>query len=271
MLKYLFPALLLVHIGCQSVPSSEKSKGESSKTLDAANSTNKLVTFERFSVLDSNTSTSDTTWFRVQYPEIENPQVSQWIQHIALGSDSLTLEEAASQFLKEHKEVYRGDQFDRAWIQDIELYITRQHRTYWGLTRLFYTYTGGAHGMFLTEYLHVDPINKVFIPSDELINVELMPELTSQAEKAFRKAESLSEDAKLDENYFFENGTFYLPSNFTFEQDSISFVYGLYEIKPYVHGETFLRLAYSDIQKHLTPKAKELLKNAVTLTPKPVQ
>jgi hypothetical protein len=222
-----------------------------------------LTTFERHKIDTFEDNRTDTSFFKVTYPSSNDATFNRWMQQFALGSDSISLEEAAQLFLEAHGEVYKdhGSAYP-SWQEDYQLTFTRLQEAYWGLNRQYYGYTGGAHGMYYTHYLHIDPSTKELIPIDSLLNQATFDQLTKLAETRFRKDEGLTQDTPLDQGYFFENGTFYLPSQFTFEKDSIAFIYGIYEIKPYSEGETVLRLAYKDIDPHLTPFAKQIIKQA---------
>lgn len=219
-----------------------------------------LTTFEKHKVDSTAEQLTDTTYFRATYPLFEDQELQQWVEHLLLGTDSLTLEEAAARFLDEHRELYLDTTLPiRPWMEEYDLAFTRQQDQYWALTRSYYGYTGGAHGIYYTQYLHVDPQQKRLLPIDSLLDMKAFASLTALAEKSFRQQEGISDKASLEEEYFFEEGQFYLPTNFALEKDSIAFLYGLYEIKPYAAGETILRLAYKDVQSYLKPLAKQII------------
>jgi len=122
-----------------------------------------------------------------------------------------------------------------------------------------YTYTGGAHGNYATVFAHYDLTNHASFTLDDVVTKPFQNELTAVAERYFRKQEKLPVDEPLDNRYFFNEGRFHIPENFALEQDSLLFLYNIYEIKPYVDGKTELRVPYSEINRLLTDRAKRFI------------
>ncbi len=103
----------------------------------------------------------------------------------------------------------------------------------WEIT--LYLYTGGAHGMYWTHYLNVDPqtgeeltIEKVFKPESKDTVVSRIRNKLAESPEVVEGIYDLSEVG--------------LPAQFRLEADTITFHYQVYEIAPYVSGPIVVSL-----------------------------
>ena len=121
----------------------------------------------------------------------------------------------------------------------------------------FYSYTGGAHGMYGELYFNYDAKTAHEILLLSLFSPDELKKLNVLGEQIFRKQEKLKEDEDLKEaGYFFDNG-FSLTPNFLIAKDGLYFYYAPYEIGPYALGAINLFIPYSKI-KELLPEHKKL-------------
>jgi hypothetical protein len=123
------------------------------------------------------------------------------------------------------------------WNRQINVKVVYQQYPYVSLATDFTEFTGGAHGMYGTNYINFDREKNKAISLNDLFEDAKIDELTKQAEQIFRTQEGLTEGQDYS-GYFFENGKFVLPANFSIRKGGLVFQYGLYEIKPYVSGVT---------------------------------
>lgn len=145
---------------------------------------------------------------------------------------------AAMLFVMRYDSLRRLDQnYTTYWKRDINIRVIYQKYPYVALKNEFSEYTGGAHGIYGTHYLNFDRQKNDLIKLSDLFTEEEIKKLTQDAEKIFRAQENLKEGEDYS-NYFFDNGKFVLPENFSLREGGIVFHYGLYEIKPYVAGTT---------------------------------
>lgn len=161
--------------------------------------------------------------------------VSEYLDNFILGVDY---------YLEEEYE-YWPAYFAIDVIQDIALNnkflmtgTTHQH-----------TEEGGAHGNYYSQHFNFD------IKTGENLNWRDLFTDTLQIYKLAEK--TLQEDVqeqeegievKLFDFYDFPEDKFYLPNNFLIDQQSFSFLYTVYEIGPYVQGETEIIFDYKEIK-----------------------
>ena len=203
--------------------------------------------------------TTDTTFFSVSYPVFQDSAVNRFVRAELLGSDTATVEKAAQVFIGEFDRFYQSDSFPRVWTSESHAKVYRLTPTYLALAINASSYTGGAHGNYATIFKHYDIPNNESLTLDDIVAKPFQNELTAVAERYFRKAENLGVDQSLEDQYFFDQGRFSIPDNFALERDSILFLYNIYEIKPYVNGQTELRVPYSEVERILTDRAKRIV------------
>ncbi|GGC35754.1 hypothetical protein GCM10011386_29870 [Parapedobacter defluvii] len=203
--------------------------------------------------------TTDTSFYAVSYPSFKDSAVNRFVLTTLLGSDTATVEGSARTFVNEFDEFFLSDAFPRVWTSESHEKVYNITPTYLGLVTDVYTYTGGAHGNYATVFAHYDLANHTPLILDDIVTKPFQNELIAVAERYFRKQENLAVDQPLDDRYFFDQGRFHIPDNFALEQDSLLFLYNIYEIKPYVDGQTKLRVPYKEIDRLLTDLAKRIV------------
>ena len=232
---------------------------------DVADTKNDTLTYEytdyiQFSDhLVKTEETTDTTFFSVSYPVFTDSAVNRFVNSALLGSDTATAEKSATEFISEFDRFIASDPFPRVWVSESNARVSGITPSYLEIAINAYTYTGGAHGNYATVFEHYDLPTQQILALDRIVDTTYQNELTAVAERYFRQQENLSVDQSLEDRYFFDGGQFSLPQNFSLEQDSILFLYNIYEIKPYVNGQTELRVPYSDINRLLSNRAKQII------------
>ena len=203
--------------------------------------------------------TTDTAFYAASYPVFDDSAANRFVLTALLGNDTSTVEEAGNTFIGEFDRFYASDPYPRIWTSESHAKVYGITPTYLGLAIHASSYTGGAHGNYATIFKHYDLQAKEWLTLDDMVPPSFQNELTAVAERYFRKQENLGVDQSLEDDYFFDKGRFNLPDNFAIEPDSMLFLYTIYEIKPYVNGETELRVPYADIERLLTDKAKRII------------
>jgi len=210
--------------------------------------------------LVENENKKDTTYFKMVYPVFDTQAINEVITHWAISDTAHhTVEEEANAFISNFDDFIKMDEYPRAWYSETYIRVIQNTRNYLALATDVNDYTGGAHGNYATLFFNYNPVNKDSIGLSQVIANEQYPHLTDIAEQIFRKQEGLTPEQPLDDNYFFEENTFHLPSNFTLTSDGILFLYNIYEIKPYVSGITELLIPYEKVDSLLTPQAKQII------------
>jgi len=203
--------------------------------------------------------TTDTSFYAASYPVFVDSTANLSVRTALLGNDTATVEETAASFIKEFDRFYASDPFPRVWTSESHAKVHHITPTYLALVIHASSYTGGAHGNYATIFKHYDLQAREWLTLDDIVAPSFQNELTAVAERYFRRQENLGVNQSLEDAYFFDNGQFSLPDNFALDPDSMLFLYTIYEIKPYVNGETELRVPYTDIERLLTDRAKRIV------------
>ena len=127
----------------------------------------------------------------------------------------------------------------------------------------YHHYSGGAHGMYSTQFVNVDLDKKAVIRLDDVFTKAQQNKVKALLWEIYQN-ESRGDNGERQEP-FTAKADFYLSDNFYFSQDSIVFVYPPYALGPYAAGEKELRLSLYDdeVKALLTPAFKFLGKNYV--------
>jgi len=252
---YLLSLLLLA--ACQSNTDSTQ-RADRSTTLDTL--TYEYKHFIRYSEnLVRTTETTDTSYFSVSYPVFPDSVVNDLVRASLLGSDTVSVERAAEQFIEDFDRFMASDPFPRVWTSESHARVQRITPSYLGIVIDASSYTGGAHGNYATVFDHYDLASYQRLSLDDIVARPYRNELTAVAERYFRRQEGLAVDESLEDRYFFDDGHFSIPDNFALGSDSLLFLYNIYEIKPYVDGQTALRVPYSEIDRLLTDRGKRII------------
>ena len=127
----------------------------------------------------------------------------------------------------------------------------------------YHHYSGGAHGMYSTQFVNVDLDKKTIIRLDDVFTKAQQNKVKALLWEIYQN-ESRGDNGERQEP-FTAKADFYLSNNFYFSQDGIVFVYPPYTLGPYAAGEKELRLSLYDdeVKALLTPAFKFLGKNYV--------
>lgn len=119
----------------------------------------------------------------------------------------------------------------------------------------YYTYSGGAHGMFGTAHWVIDMRNEELLQLGDIImdSAALSPIIT----KRYRQLYNVPEDETLMDAGLFTNE---IPANenFFLTQKGIGFTYTPYEIAPYAGGQITIFIPYGEFKHLVTDYAKGL-------------
>ncbi|WP_432710176.1 DUF3298 domain-containing protein [Pedobacter sp.] len=207
--------------------------------------------------LSPNRQVIDTAKAVITYPVFANKKLNQLVEENALFSYNPDKEkpksykESVTNFIADFDAFKNENKSSfQTWFRNIDINVLPQWKNYVGLQYTLVEYTGGAHGSTIITYKNYNARTLNLQTTDSLIKPGTKKELTKIAEQIFRKDEKLSPTQSLD-NYFFEKGIFVLPENFKLNKNGITFLYNIYEIKPYSSGRTALFIPYNDIKQIL--------------------
>lgn len=127
------------------------------------------------------------------------------------------------------------------------------------ISRMYYSYTGGAHGNYGTGFTVYDLVNKKKLSVPDILTGDGIKTMPAILEKNFRKQYVVDEKMSLQDYGLFVD-TIPVNDNFTFTPGGMSFNYVPYEISPYAGGEIMIYVPIEDIEKFLQPEAKKLIR-----------
>jgi hypothetical protein len=113
-----------------------------------------------------------------------------------------------------------------------------------------YSYSGGAHGTYGTLYQIWDLEKQKILHAKDIFTSPQNPALRGVLVRQLRKDLALGKEQSLGEYGFFldKDEDLPLPDNMAATGTGILFLYGLYEIAPYVMGTTEIFIPYSDLK-----------------------
>lgn len=160
-----------------------------------------------------------------------------------------SMEEAINMFGDEYNQQLNFVEDGVIWTTETSISIIEHKSDYVEVSLSNWGYSGGAHGNSNSEERIFDiKTGRELKLIDFITNID---ELNSIAEAIFRADQEIPTDKNLvDAGFWFEDGIFRLNENFTFNEESLDFLYNKYEIAPYVAGTIFISIPRNKI-KHL--------------------
>ncbi|HEY2721999.1 MAG TPA: DUF3298 domain-containing protein [Chitinophagaceae bacterium] len=164
-------------------------------------------------------------------------------------------------YLTEYKDANDSDLADIASYsmdETARLMIVFQSEKILTLAAYSYSFTGGAHGNYGTEYSSLDLTSHETIKLNDVLNVDGKKQLPRLLAKYFRKAYNLRTTDSLSQGGLFEekikpNNDFYVTTK------GIGFDYVPYEIGPFAMGEINIFIPFTELSAYLQPAFKKLI------------
>lgn len=126
----------------------------------------------------------------------------------------------------------------------------------------FDEYTGGAHGIYMYEYVNIDLEKRASILLEDLFVGDYTEELTKLLWEQLMDDEEVNSREELEERGYGSTGDLAPTRNFLLNKEGITFCYNVYEIAPYSMGAIRIKLPFEKIS-HLLGSSeiiKDLLK-----------
>lgn len=168
----------------------------------------------------------------------------------------LALNQAAffQDYLEEHKDVTPEQVKEFSFSFNLEelhqVMIVYRSPRFIVLTQFLYTYTGGAHGNYGSNYVVLNLGKKKILKLSDILTEQGIKMLPALLEANFRKKFGLKPGESLMEGGLFENRL--LPNeNFFITGKGIGFNYVPYEVAPYVMGEFQVFIPFSELGKEV--------------------
>ena len=170
------------------------------------------------------------------------------------STDESMLQKEANNFVTGYAEA-RKDGIDNtagAWYMNHQV-IVKETGNIATVEYFMDGYGGGAHGVSAVKVVHFDMSTGKEVTLVEMLTDNYLPELKKIATKILRKQNDIPEGKSISEYGYDgmnDNEKFVFAKGYTFKGDRIEFLYGRYEVGPYVMVPPMLSIKYADI-KHL--------------------
>jgi hypothetical protein len=220
-----------------------------------------MYSFERHSQLNAE------TFWRCDYPLFEHSPAGDSINAATLKeivdrtpsfekkSAAKTIADAATAFIREAEELQRDEkEIILPWESSVSGQVLLDLPGIVTVSIQSYAFTGGAHGMSVTQYLVFDTENGKQLGLADFFRPGFEATLDKLIDRRFRQIRGLSENDPLNS----EKGGLFDDKikhneNFAVTGSGIRFLYNQYEIAPYAVGDIEIELSFDDLRDILKP------------------
>ena len=226
------------------------------------------VLFQKTEKIPSFTSEgNDQEWHQVQFDITTLKTSSDWLTEFLLsevikqfGVDEKLKIKSKQQFIaflqkdmESLLEETRKDDFFAYRVQIRVKYLGQRENL---ATFMLFSdhYSGGAHGVYSTNFIHVDLHKKAIIKLDDIFEKSTLNKVKALLWETY-KNQQRDERGELTEP-FSAKEDFYVSENVYFSHEGITFVYPPYALGSYAEGEKELTLSFyeNDLKNILTPE-----------------
>ena len=233
------------------------------------------VLFQKTEKIPSSMSEgNDQEWHQVKFDITTLKTSSDWLTELLLnevikrfGVDKNIKIDNKQQFI-EFLQHNMADALKEAKEYEMSAYETQMLTEYLGqreniatFTIFSHNYTGGAHGLYGTDFVLVDLKKKAVIKVEDIFVKSAQDKLKSLLWERYRN-QYRNEQGELIEP-FMSKDDFYVSENVYFSREGITFVYPPYALGSYAEGEKELTLSFyeNDLKSILTPEFQFLAKD----------
>lgn len=128
-----------------------------------------------------------------------------------------------------------------------------------------YNYSGGAHGLYGTNYVLIDTNKKSVISLDDIMTKANQTKAKALLWQAYEREASVDENGKVET--FTAKEDFEIVDNFYFDANGITFVYPPYALGSFAEGEKTLTLTWCEANKLLQADYQRSKKDGIGLAP----
>lgn len=120
------------------------------------------------------------------------------------------------------------------------------------------TYTGGAHGIYSTDF-YVFNLNKnKLLESSDIFDVNKLNRIGYEYFLQDRGLTKKNEEMIVEE-YWFEDHIFQLNNNFSIDSEFVTFVFNPYEISSYAEGQIFVKIPIKKLENAIKNEYKYII------------
>ena len=138
------------------------------------------------------------------------------------------------------------------WEKNVNMDIRHNENNIVSIKFEKYAYTGGAHGISMTEYAVCDLVKNKKLNLNDIFKENVKFEVDNILDVKLRKLNGLNTEESLREAGFFVDQMEW-SDNFFINSQGIGFFYNVYEIAPYASGTTELFIPFTEIAALLKP------------------
>ena len=233
------------------------------------------VLFQKTEKMPSSMSEgNDQEWHQVKFDITTLKTSSDWLTELLLnevikrfGVDQNIKIDNKQQFI-EFLQHNMADALKEAKEYEMSAYETQMLTEYLGqreniatFTIFSHNYTGGAHGLYGTDFVLVDLKKKAVIKVEDIFVKSAQDKLKSLLWERYRNQYRNEQDELIEP--FISKDDFYVSENVYFSREGITFVYPPYALGSYAEGEKELTLSFyeNDLKSILTPEFQFLAKD----------
>lgn len=258
-IQFFILLLASLTIACNST---KAIKAESNLQVDSLAYEIRAV-YETFGKCDSVLYTAECAKIKITFPFFKNPNyysisdsINSVIQNYLLlpnfEQKPQNLQEKMDLFLREYKEVAKEiEDYQIGWFSEMNVEVIRNDARFIVIKFSEINFTGGAHPNSFIKFINFDTESGRIIRKKDIFTEN--EELVKIGEEKFRTYYNIPKEQTLLEfnDFFLDDGKFFLNDNFAVLDSGLIFLYNNYEIAPYSYGQTELFLPYSQISKFL--------------------
>ena len=233
------------------------------------------VLFQKTEKIPSSASEeNDQEWHQVKFDITTLKTSSDWLTELLLNEvikrfsvDKNIKIDNKQQFI-EFLQHNMADALKEAKEYEMSAYETQMLTEYLGqreniatFTIFSHNYTGGAHGLYGTDFVLVDLKKKAVIKVEDIFVKSAQDKLKSLLWERYRNQYRNEQDELIEP--FISKDDFYVSENVYFSREGITFVYPPYALGSYAEGEKELTLSFyeNDLKSILTPEFQFLAKD----------
>lgn len=165
-------------------------------------------------------------------------------------------------FLEQNKGLTKDEAINNGWSYSLEdqdiLTIAYMDKNIIILSRMYYSFTGGAHGNYGTEYICLDLKSQNILKLEDILTKQGISKLSGLLEKNYRLQNKVETKQSLSEAGLFED-TIKANDNFIITPGALIFNYVPYEIAPYAAGEVMIYIPIGELEEYLKPEVKSII------------
>ena len=178
---------------------------------------------------------------------------------VPFKNPELLLENTTSDFFNSYMKAFDGVKIKETdasfyWEKDVSMDICFNERNITSLKIDKRAYTGGDHGIKITQYIVCDLKQKRHLLLKDIMLDNFETRLNTLLNEKLRKLNGIKSNESLKDAGFFDE-KISISDNFFINKDGIGFFYNFYQIAPFSAGTTELFMTFRELREILNPNS----------------